>query len=269
MITISERIGNSLLIAIVWVGLAFLTIPLLVIVALSFTETEYLVFPPQGFTLRWYEAFLSDLSYLHALGLSAGVALASTAIATLLGIAAALVISRSQLPGMRLVNGLFLAPLILPTIVIGAALLQYANILGFARSFSALLIGHVVIVVPYIIRTVLASLARFDTALEEASLDLGASGFSTFFHITLPIIKPGIMAGALFGAIISWINVELSIFNSTASLMPIPVKLFNYVQYSVDPMIAAISAGTIYVAVVAVFLLDVFVGIDRVAESGK
>lgn len=269
MMTFSERIGRFLLLVFVWAGLAFLTIPLLIIVAVSFTETEYLTFPPQGFTLRWYAQFLADTSYLDSIGLSASLAIASTVIALLIGVPTALAIARSELPGMKLVNTIFLAPLILPTIVIGAALLQYASMLGFARSYAALLVGHVVIVVPYILRTVLASLARFDQTLEEASLDLGASPVSTFFLITLPIIKPGLVAGALFALIISWINVELSIFNATASLMPIPVKLFNYVQYAIDPMVAAISAGTIYVAVIAVVLLDVFVGIDRVAAPPK
>lgn len=269
MMTFPERIGRFLLLAFVWAGLAFLTIPLLIIVAVSFTETEYLTFPPQGFTLRWYGQFLADTSYLDSIGLSASLAIASTMIALLIGVPTALAITRSTLPGMKLVNAIFLAPLILPTIVIGAALLQYASMLGFARSYTALLVGHVVIVVPYILRTVLASLARFDQTLEEASLDLGASPVSTFFLVTLPIIKPGLVAGALFALIISWINVELSIFNATASLMPIPVKLFNYVQYAIDPMVAAISAGTIYVAIVAVVLLDVFVGIDRVAAPSK
>jgi putative spermidine/putrescine transport system permease protein len=269
MTTLGERIGRFLLLVVVWAGLAFLTLPLAIIVAVSFTETDYLSFPPVGFTLKWYERFLADTSYLESIGLSASIAFASTAIAILIGVPAALVVARSVLPGRKLVSTIFLAPLILPTIVVGAALLQYASALGFARSYFALLVGHVVIIVPYILRTVLASLERFDKSLEEASQDLGASSFSTFFLVTLPIIKPGIVAGALFALIISWINVELSIFNSTASLMPIPVKLFNYVQYAVDPMVAAISAATIYVAILAVVILDVFVGIDRVAVSQK
>lgn len=269
MTAIFEKIGRCLLVAFVWCGLAFLTIPLAIIVAVSFTDTDYLSFPPQGFTLRWYERFLADTSYLDAIMLSTSLAVGSTLIAILIGVPAALAITRSDLPGMKTVNAIFLAPLILPTIVIGAALLQYASMLGFARSFTALLVGHVVIVAPYILRTVLASLARFDQTLEEASMDLGASGLSTFFLVTLPIIKPGLVAGALFALIISWINVELSIFNTTASLMPIPVKLFNYVQYAIDPMVAAISAATIYVAIVAVILLDIFVGMDRVANPSK
>jgi putative spermidine/putrescine transport system permease protein len=170
MTTFSERIGRLLLIAVVWAGFIFLTLPLIIIVAVSFTETEYLSFPPVGFTLRWYEQFLADTSYLESIGLSASIAIVSTAIATLIGVPAALVIARSTLPGRKLVSTIFLSPLILPTIVVGAALLQYASALGFARSYLALLVGHVVIIVPYILRTVLASLERFDQSLEEAKI---------------------------------------------------------------------------------------------------
>lgn len=264
-----DRIARLGVIVMAWIGLAFLTLPLLIIVATSFTETEFLAFPPVGFTFRWYGEFLKDSSYLTSIWTSVSIAGMATLLAVVVGILAALVVSRSELKGRRVINAVFIAPLILPTIVIGAALLQYANALGFARSFVALMVGHTVIVVPYVLRTVLASLERFDQSLEEASYDLGGNALSTFFLVTLPIIKPGLVAGALFAFIISWINVELSIFNATADLMPIPVKLFNYVQYAVDPMLAAVSATTIYVAILAVIVLDVFVGIDRVAASQK
>ncbi|GHC63672.1 ABC transporter permease [Limoniibacter endophyticus] len=264
-----DRAARAAVIIIAWLGLAFLTIPLAIIVGASFTETEFLQFPPSGFTLRWYAQFLEDFSYLTSIGTSVAIASVATVLSLLIGVLTALVISRSSIKGRRALNAIFIAPLILPTIVIGAALLQYANALGFARTFFALAVGHTVIVVPYVLRTVLASLERFDQSLEEASYDLGGNAVDTFFLITLPIIKPGLVAGGLFAFIISWINVELSIFNVTAELQPIPVKLFNYVQYAVDPMLAAISAATIYVAIIAVLILDWFVGLDRVAESQK
>lgn len=267
MMTIWERIGYGCLLTFVWAGIAFLLVPLVVVIAISFTDTAYLTFPPQGFSLKWYGAFLADKSYIDSILLSGLLALLAAAIAAVLGIPAALVLARGTFPGARALSMFFMAPLILPTIVIGAALLQFASSLGFARTFGVMLVGHVVIVIPYIVRTVLASLANFDSTYEEASRDLGAGGPATFFLITLPIIKPGIIAGTLFAVIISWINVELSIFNSTASLMPIPVKIFNYVQYSIDPLVAAISAATIYVAVVAVAVLDILVGMDRVANQ--
>ncbi|MBV2144908.1 ABC transporter permease [Falsochrobactrum sp. TDYN1] len=267
--SIIDRIARLGVILLAWAGLVFLTLPLVIIVATSFTETQFLAFPPVGFTFKWYGEFLKDTSYLESIWTSVAIAAVATVLAIIIGILAALVVSRSDMKGKRIVSTVFIAPLILPTIVIGAALLQYANALGFARSFFALVVGHTVIVVPYVLRTVLASLERFDQSLEEASQDLGGTAVSTFFLITLPIIKPGLVAGALFAFIISWINVELSIFNATADLMPIPVKLFNYVQYAVDPMLAAVSATTIYVAIIAVIVLDVFVGIDRVAASQK
>lgn len=267
--SIVDRVSRLLVVLLAWGGLAFLALPLVIIVATSFTETEFLKFPPVGFTLRWYWRFLEDSSYLSSIWTSVAIAGIATVIAVVLGVLVALVISRSEIRGRQLLNTIFIAPLILPTIVIGAALLQYANALGFARSFFALVVGHTVIVVPYVLRTVLASLERFDKSLEEASHDLGGNAVSTFFLITLPIIKPGLVAGVLFAFIISWINVELSIFNATAETMPIPVKLFNYVQYAVDPMLAAVSAATIYVAVIAVIVLDMLVGIDRVAASQK
>jgi putative spermidine/putrescine transport system permease protein len=160
-----------------------------------------------------------------------------------------------------------LSPLVLPTIVIGVAILQFAAAIGLPRSFFALLVGHVVIVIPYVMRTSLASLTGLDPSFEEAAQDLGANAAQTFFLVTLPQIKPGVIAGGLFAFIISWINVEVSIFNSTPLQVTLPVKIFNYVQFTVDPMVAAVSAVTIYVAVLAVVLLDAVIGVEKAATG--
>ncbi len=262
-----ERVGRMILTGFVAIAIVYFLLPLAVIVGTSFTTTAYLRFPPEGFTLAWYAKFLGDSSYLQSIGLSAVLAGSATVTAAVLGVPVALVLARGEVPAARVIAALFLSPLILPPIVIGVALLQFASVTGIARTFAALYVGHVVLIIPYVVRTTLASLARFDAALEEAAQDLGASRTATFFLVTLPLIKPGIVAGALFAFIISWINVEISLFNTTASLMPIPVKLFNYIQYNVDPMIAAVSATTIYVAVIAVVLLDRIVGIERAATN--
>jgi putative spermidine/putrescine transport system permease protein len=267
--TLGERIGRALISAICWIGIFYLMLPLVIIIGVSFTTTSYLKFPPEGFTIAWYLKFLTDSSYLDSIWTSVSLALSATAIALLLGVPTALVLARTEVPGGRAIAALFLSPLILPPIVIGAALLQYASALGFARTYAALLVGHAVLVMPYIVRTSLAALTGLDRSIEEAAQDLGASRLQTFFLVTLPTIKPGLIAGALFAVIISWINVELSIFNTTASLLPIPVKLFNYIQYSVDPMIAAVSATTIYVAILVVIAIDLIVGIDKVATPSR
>ncbi len=262
---IGELVGRTALKIYALIVVIYFLLPLTVIIGTSFTTTGYLKFPPEGFSLQWYAKFLNDESYLHSLLLSATLALTATATATVLGIPVALALSRSELPGKKLLSAFFLSPLILPPIVVGAALLQFATVTGIARTFFALYVGHTVLIIPYIIRTTLAALARFNVSLEEAGRDLGASAVETFFLVTLPLIKPGIIAGCLFAYIISWINVEISIFNTTASLMPIPVKLFNYIQYNVDPMIAAVSASTIYIAVLVVLLLDRIIGIESAA----
>lgn len=266
---ILERTGRMVLAGFSLAAIAFLALPLVIIVAVSFTTTAYLRFPPVGFTLKWYAEFLQDASYLQSIWVSASLAVSATAVALVLGVPAALVLARVAFPGRQGISAFFLSPLILPTIVTGVAILQYASALGFARTYAAILAGHVVIVIPYIVRTALASLAGFEESMEEAAQDLGATGVGTFFLVTLPLIKPGIIAGSLFAVIISWINVELSIFNTTANLLPIPVKLFNYIQYNVDPMIAAVSAATIYVAVIVVVLLDLAVGIDKATTTTR
>jgi putative spermidine/putrescine transport system permease protein len=262
-----EFLGRVAIAAASWLIVAFLVLPLAVVIGVSVTETEFLKFPPEGFSLKWYAAMLGDRTYLDAFWLSAELAAVSTGAALLLGVPAALVIARKRFRGSQALNALFLSPLVLPNIVIGVAVLQYASLMGFARGFFALLVGHIVIVIPYVMRTTLASLSGLEISYEEAAQDLGANSTATFFLVTLPQIKPGVIAGSLFAFIISWINVEVSIFNSTPLQVTLPVKIFNYVQFTVDPIIAAVSAVTIYVAILAVVLLDAVIGVEKAATG--
>jgi putative spermidine/putrescine transport system permease protein len=264
---LADRFGRLLIAGVSWIAMLYLALPLFVVIAISFTTTEYLKFPPEGLTMRWYWKVVSDPTFVEAFVVSGQLAAAATATALLLGVPAALILARKQFPGSRALSALFLSPLVLPTIVLGVAILQYASALGFARSFWALFVGHVVLVTPYVIRTSLASLSGMDPAHEEAAQDLGATPLQTFFLITLPQIKPGVIAGALFAFINSWINVEVSIFNSTAQLVTIPVKLFNYIQFNIDPTLAAVSAVTIYIAIVVVVAIDLAVGLEKAAVN--
>ena len=266
-LNLADRLGRLSIAGLSCVVLLFLALPLVVVIAISFTETAYLRFPPQGFTWHWYWKVVSDPTFVEAFVVSSQLAAAATATALLLGVPAALVFARKQFPGAGAMNALFLSPLVLPTIVLGVAILQYASALGFARTFWALYVGHVVLVTPYVIRTSIASLSGVEPTLEEAAQDLGATRVQTFFLITLPQIKPGVIAGALFAFINSWINVEVSIFNSTAQFVTIPVKLFNYIQFNIDPTLAAVSAVTIYIAILVVAAIDLAVGIEKAAVN--
>ncbi|QCI67461.1 ABC transporter permease [Phreatobacter stygius] len=259
MITVAIRLVS-------YAALAYLVLPLAVIVGSSLTTTSFLAFPPQGVTLAWYGKMLGDPSYVAAFATSTVLAAAATIIAILLAVPAALAIARHAFPGSRLLSATLMSPLILPHVVLGAALLQYGSAIGLTRSFNALLVGHVVIIMPFVLRAVLPQLTDDQRSLEEASADLGAGPLTTFFLVTLPQIRSGIASGAIFAFISSWINVELSIFNTTAELTTIPVKLFNYVQYTIDPTIAAVSSITILVAAVTIIVLDLTIGLDVLSE---
>jgi putative spermidine/putrescine transport system permease protein len=245
-----------------WLALGYLALPLIVIIGASMTSTSYLAFPPEGWTLRWYEVMLGDTTYISAFITSTLLACCATTVSIVLAVPAALAIGRYGFPGKATLTAVLMSPLVLPHIVLGAALLQFGSGFGLTRNFLALLIGHTVIITPFVLRSVLAMMSAEQHALEEASMDLGAGPVTTFFLVLLPQIRPGLVTGSIFAFISSWINVELSIFNSTAELNTIPVKLFNYVQYTIDPTIAAVASVTIITAVIAIVLLDLVNGLD-------
>jgi len=251
---------------IAWAVLGYMLLPLVVIMGVSFTATSFLAFPPQGWTLDWYGKMLSDPSYVASFATSTVLALVATFVAVLLSVPAALAIARYEFAGKNAILAALTSPLVFPHIVLGAALLQFSGYFGLTRSFLALLIGHTIIISPFVLRSVLSMLTPEQRALEEASSDLGGTPWATFFHVVLPQIRPGIVTGSIFAFISSWINVELSIFNTTPDLNTIPVKLFNYVQYTVDPTIAAASGATIVVVVIAVIILDLCIGLDLLSE---
>lgn len=262
-----ERVGGAVMRGLVVLALVYLLLPIVVLVATSFTATDFLVFPPRGLSLRWYATFVNTPGWLESFRLSLAVAAATTVAVPLIGVPAALVLSRFTFPGQRLFASLFLSPLVLPQVVLGVGLLQYLTLIGLARTFWAILVGHVVLAMPYMIRSVMATLAGVDLALEEAAADLGASPPVTFFTVTLPLIKPGVIAGALFAFVISWTNVEVTMFFTTSLLNPLPVNIMNYIAYNVDPLVAAISATSVYVSLVFLLLIDVTVGLDRFVET--
>jgi len=266
-VTTLERVGGVLLRGLAILTLGYLLLPIVVIVGASFTASDFLTFPPRGFTLRWYTRFVHTPGWVDSFRLSLELAAATTVVATAVGVPAALALARHAFPGQRLLSSLFLSPLVLPQVVLGVGLLQYLSLAGVARTFGAILAGHVLLTLPYIIRSVMATLAGVDRTLEEAAADLGASPTVTFLTVTLPLIKGGVVAGALFAFVISWTNVEVTMFFTTSQLNPLPVNIMNYIAYTVDPLVAAISAASVYVSFVVLLLIEATVGLDRFAET--
>ncbi len=250
-----------LLSVIALLGFCFLALPLAIVIRGGLTDGTALSWPFHGYTLRSIETVLNDSDWSRAIWLSCYLAAATALAATILGTAAAVGLSRSRSRMAAVLREALLAPLILPTIVLGAAFLQISAAVGLMQSFAAILIGHVVIAIPFVLQSTLPLLSRDFLILEEASADLGAGPFSTLFRVTLPLIHGGIITGAIYAFIFSFTNVEMSLFQATSDLVTLPVKLYNYVQYQVDATIAAVSALTIVAAALCLIFIDLFFGL--------
>ncbi len=259
-----RRSGFALLVWATTVAtIAFLVAPIVIVVIASFNDAEILSFPLQRFSLRWYVAFFRDFELVQALQVSLVVATVSTAFAILVGVPAAFSLSRCEFPGREAISGFLLSPLLIPLIVLGLAVLLLYAALGLRASLTGFVVMHVLITTPYVIRTVLAVLSRFDRTLEEAALGLGADDFRTQWHVTLPLIKPGIFAGGFFAFMTSFDNVPLSIFLGSSKLVTLPVKIYSQVEaYGIDPVFAAISTLVIAGTLIVLLLFDRYVGLD-------
>jgi putative spermidine/putrescine transport system permease protein len=241
---------------VTYVLVALLMVPLAAIVATSFTTLSYVTFPPQGFTLRWYGEALHKQEFLDSFVLSLGIALVTAVLATVLGAPVAVALVRYRFPGRDLVNALFMSPLILPTVVIGIALLQFYNQLRIGSTAASLVLGHVIVTTPYAIRLIAASLTGLDPSIERAAQNLGAPPLRAFRLATLPLIRPGLMAGAVFAFITSFDNVTISIFLATPRMVTLPVRIYNLWDQPLVPWLIAICALIILWTVILIALVE-------------
>lgn len=237
--------------------------PTLVILILSFTGEEALHFPPASYSLRWYAALIDANELQAALWVSLKVAVISVTACVVLGVAAALAIARSEGAMARGLETLFMSPLILPALAFGFAALMLFSLLGMRPSILTLAIGHIVVCVPFVLRTTLASLAQLDPALLDASRSLGASGFHTFRTVTLPLISPGVASGAFIAFMASFDNVPVSLFLQDARTQVLPIYLWDIIQNQLDSR-AASACGVIIIATVLMMVL-----MERVAGFSR
>ncbi|HLT57241.1 MAG: ABC transporter permease [Limnochordales bacterium] len=246
--------------------LIFLVTPVIIVVLQAFNSGSFLTFPPEGFSTRWFVNFFTSRPFMDAFQVSLLLAVYTVLISTVVGTASALVLVRQRFWGRDFLNLLFMSPLMLPALLTGLALFQYYLLLGWGRTFGGLLLGHVLVTTPYIIRTVSAVLHNFDRSLEEAAQNLGAGPLRTFFEVTLPIIRPGIMAGAIFAFIVSYDQFPVSLFLVQAGFETLPVYMFGYLKFAFDPTIAAASTVSIALSLIVVFLLERLFGLHNFAR---
>lgn len=241
----------------------FLMFPLVIVLLAAFNSGNYLAFPPEGFSLKWFNNFFQSQPFMDALWVSIELATLTMICVTILGTTAALYIVRYARKWKNFLRLSMVSPILLPPILTGIALLLFYFMIGIGtKTFGGLMVGHVLITLPYTFLNVSSSLYNFDRSLEEAARSLGASPFKTFYRITLPIIKPGVIAGAMFAFIVSFDQFPVSLFLKGIGRTTLPIQLFEYVLWSFDPTAAAVSTISIAITLGVVILTDKLVGLS-------
>jgi putative spermidine/putrescine transport system permease protein len=221
--------------------LAFLLLPILVIVPLSFSASSFLAYPMPGWSLQWYENLFTAPEWIRAAKNSFIVAPAATVIATVLGTLTAVGLARVQFPGKGALMSVLIAPMVVPIVVVGVATYLFFAPLGLADSYTGLILVHAALGAPFVVTTVLATLQGFNHNLIRASLACGASPPETFFRVTLPVIAPGVISGALFAFATSFDEVVVTLFIAGPSQVTLPRQMFTGIRENINPTIAAVA----------------------------
>jgi putative spermidine/putrescine transport system permease protein len=260
------RVGFNLLLVLT---VAFLVVPIIVSVVLSFDDREFIgTFPPSHLSLRWYRSFMQNPTYLDGLVVSLKLALLATLVSTAAGTAAAVALAESQWRGRTFLETLFLSPRFVPTVVIGFSILGFSSTIHVFDPFTRLVMGHVVITLPFTFRATLASLVGIPRSMGEAALSLGATPWRAFLGITLPLARTGIIAGALMAFVLSFDEVAVSIFLTDAFTQTLPIALVAEMRANLNLTVAAVSTVFAGIAVLVVIFLDRAAGLDNIIGRG-
>ncbi|WP_312608317.1 ABC transporter permease [Agrobacterium pusense] len=254
---------RTIFIVIAVTSIFVMTFPTIVILMLSFTSEETLKFPPSGYSIRWYAALIDANEIQAAAFLSLKVAVMTVIISVFMSVPASLAIFRSRSAWARLLEALFISPLILPALAFGFASLMLFSLLGFTPSTTTLTIGHVVVSVPFIIRTTLASLSQLDPGLLDCSESLGASRLYTFRRITMPLISRGVGSGAFIAFMASFDNVPVSLFLQDTRSQVLPIHLWDIIQNQLDSRAASACGVVIILTIVMMVLMERVAGFSR------
>jgi putative spermidine/putrescine transport system permease protein len=261
-----ERIITWSAWAVAAAAVIFLMTPLVVTVAVSFGSSSVFTLPPPEWSTRWYERLPRTTGLLPSVVTSLQIAVLSTLIALVLGAMCAIALVRGRFPGREAIATFLVSPLMLPGLVIGIAMLQAFREMGLRDAWASLLIAHVVIAMPYVVRTVLGALSLFDFALVDAARTLGCSYPQALRKVMVPALAPAFLTSGMFALLASMDNYPISIFFTDAWTKTLPIQMLQYVEESPNPTIAAISAGLILLAVIALLIGDRLVGLKRLAD---
>ena len=237
-------------------GFVFLLGPIIIIIPISFSSSSFLSYPLPGLSTRWYEAVLEPFPWMFAVENSIIVAVATTIIATILGTLAAYGLTRADFPGKALIFGLLISPLAVPLVITALGLYFFFARIGLVQTHIGLIVAHVVLATPFVVITVSATLKGFDWNLVRAAESLGASPLGAFFQVTLPLIMPGVLAGAIFAFVTSLDEIVVALFLSGPAQSTLPRQLFTGLRDQLDPSIVAIASMLIAVSVTILIIVE-------------
>jgi ABC-type spermidine/putrescine transport system permease subunit II len=234
--------------------LIYLVLPTFVIVPLSFSSESFLSFPPPGWSLRWYEQLIAHQDYAIALANSLKIGLPAAALATVLGTMAALGLARGNMPGRALMTIIVIAPLILPPIVLAIGLFPIMVRLGIIGTYPAILFGHVVVAMPLVFITVAAALKSYSPTFELAAMTLGANQWRSFWHVTFPMIRLGVMVGFIFAFTFSFDEIILALFLTNSATRTLPRLLWEQLNLYMTPLVAAATVVILFITMMTLFI---------------
>lgn len=235
---------------------AFLFIPIIVIIPLSFNSEPYFTYPMPGFSLRWYEEFFASPQWLLGLRNSIIVGIFATLVATVLGTLAALGLNRAEYPGKTTILAVLISPIVVPIVITAAGMFYFYAKLGLTGTLAGLVFAHATIGVPFVVITVSATLAGFDYNLIRAGASLGGDPLRVFFRITLPLILPGVVAGALFAFITSWDELVIAIFLASTEEHTLPRRMWSGIRELLSPTIMAVATMLIMTSVLLMIVME-------------
>ncbi|WP_026895599.1 ABC transporter permease [Clostridiisalibacter paucivorans] len=253
---------NKWLLAFVILVYMFLFAPMVIIVITSFGPDNYIAFPPRGFSMKWFVNIFNSEMFIRTFSISIQVAVIATLFALILGVPAAYALSRFDFKGKSIIKNLFFSPVIVPGIVFGFALFNFIIIKMRLPIYTSLLIGHTVVIIPYIIRVISSSLDNFDYSIEEAAVSLGASKIKTFFIVVFPNITSSVIAAFMLAFINSFNNVPVSIFLTGPGVSTLPIQMMSYVEYYFDPTVSALSVLLMLMTIGIMFVVERTLGLS-------
>ncbi|OTP28463.1 MULTISPECIES: ABC transporter permease [Enterococcus] len=244
---------------------AFLFLPLVIIVVTSFGQSSTIQFPIDGFSLEWYKKALSSETFMNSFKLSLSIGIGATLLALLVGVPTSYALSRYHMKSKQLFKNFFLSPTMIPGIVVGYSLFQYIVIKFNLPVIQALLIGHFLISLPYIIRVVGSSMEQLDFSIEEVAWTLGCTKTRAFMQVVLPNVSSGIFAAFMLAFVNSFNNVPVSMFLSGPGVTMLPTSLLSYIEYTYDPTVSAISVMIMVLTVFLMFIIEKTLGLASIA----